>query len=143
MLLIDVYHRGQILNISTGTGYDICAACIFSADNTINIHDLKRQTHVGLKLLVSHFNITISARINTVQSGYGVFYSLFRIVSEKIWGMIKTTAPYQMLRYKTLELVVESQPISSSDHYDPCPTNIPGSSNPILAEERTHSRARE
>jgi hypothetical protein len=143
MLLFDVYHRGQILNISTDAGYDIRAACIFSADNTISIHDLKRQTHVGLKLLVSHFNITISARINTVQLGSGVFYSLFRIVSEKIWGMIKTTASYQMLRYKTLELVVESQPISSYDHYDPCPTNISGSSNPILAEERTHSRARE
>jgi hypothetical protein len=42
-------------------GYDIRAACIFSTDETISIHDLKRQIHVGLKLLSSHFNITISA----------------------------------------------------------------------------------
>jgi hypothetical protein len=51
--------------------------------------------------------------------------------------MIKTKSPYQILRYKTLELVVESEPISSSDYYDP--TSIPGSSGPVMAEERTHS----
>jgi MuDR family transposase len=55
--------------------------------------------------------------------------------------MIKTTAPYQLPGYKTLELVVISKPISSSDNYDP--TSIPGSSNPVMTEERTHSRARE
>jgi hypothetical protein len=55
--------------------------------------------------------------------------------------MIKTTAPYQISGYKTLELVVESEPISSSDYYDP--TSILKSSNPVMAEERTHSRARE
>jgi hypothetical protein len=55
--------------------------------------------------------------------------------------MIKTTTPYHLPRYKTLELVVEFEPISSSDNYDP--TSIPGSSNPVMAEERTHSRARE
>jgi hypothetical protein len=47
MLMINVYHGGQILN-------------------TISIHDLKRQIHVGLELLLSHFNLIISARINTV-----------------------------------------------------------------------------
>jgi hypothetical protein len=55
--------------------------------------------------------------------------------------MIKTTAPYQLPGYKTLELVVIAEPISSSDNYDP--TSISGSSNPVMAEERTHSRARE
>jgi hypothetical protein len=55
--------------------------------------------------------------------------------------MIKIIAPYQLPQYKILELVVESEPISGSDNYDP--TTIPGSSNPITAEERTHSRARE
>jgi hypothetical protein len=55
--------------------------------------------------------------------------------------MIKTTSSYQLPGYKTLELVVESEPIFSSDNYDP--TNIFGSSNPVMAEERTHSRARE
>jgi hypothetical protein len=55
--------------------------------------------------------------------------------------MIKTTAPYQLSGYKTLKLVVESELISSSDYYDP--TNIPGSSNSVMAEERTHSQARE
>jgi hypothetical protein len=55
--------------------------------------------------------------------------------------MIKTTAPYQLSGYKILELVVESEPISSSNYYDP--TSIPESSNPVIAEERTHSRARE
>jgi hypothetical protein len=70
-----------------------------------------------------------------------VFYNLFGVVSDEIWGMIKTTAPYQLPGYKTLELVVISEPISNSDNYDP--TSIPRSSNPIMAEERTHSRARE
>jgi hypothetical protein len=69
------------------------------------------------------------------------FYSLFGIVSDEIWGMIKTTAPYQLPGYKTLELVVISEPISSSDNYDL--TSIPGSSNLVMAEERTHSRVRE
>jgi hypothetical protein len=55
--------------------------------------------------------------------------------------MIKTTFPYHLPGYKILELVVESELISSSDNYDP--TSIPGSSNPVMAEERTHSRARE
>jgi hypothetical protein len=55
--------------------------------------------------------------------------------------LIKTTALYHLLRYKTLELIVESEPIFSSDNYDP--TSIPESSNPVMAEERTHSRARE
>jgi hypothetical protein len=55
--------------------------------------------------------------------------------------MIKITAPYQLPGYKTLELVVISESISKSDNYDP--TSISGSSNPVMAEERTHSRARE
>jgi hypothetical protein len=48
ILLINVYHGGQILNTSTGMGYDIRAACTFSADEIINLRDLKRQIHVGL-----------------------------------------------------------------------------------------------
>jgi hypothetical protein len=85
MLLIIVYHRGQILNILTGVGYDICIACTFSADETINIHDLKKHIHVGLKLLPSHFNISIIAYINTFPLGSGdFFYSLFRVISEEI-----------------------------------------------------------
>jgi hypothetical protein len=70
-----------------------------------------------------------------------VFYSLFGVISDEIWGMIKTIALYQLPRYKTLELVVESEPISGSDNYDP--TSIPGSSISVMAEERTHSRAQE
>jgi hypothetical protein len=69
------------------------------------------------------------------------FYSLFGVVSDEIWGVIKTTAPYQLPGYKILELVVISEPISGFDNYDP--TNIPRSSNSIMDEERTHSRARE
>jgi hypothetical protein len=136
-----VYHGGQILKTLTGTDYDIHVACTFSADEAINLHDLKRQIHAGLELLPSQFNISISAWINTAPAGSGVFYSLFGVISDKIWGMIKTIAPYQLSGYKTLELVVESEPISSSDNYDP--TSIPGSSNPVMAEERTHSRAQE
>jgi hypothetical protein len=55
--------------------------------------------------------------------------------------MIKTTAPYQLSGYKTLELVVESEPIFSSDNYEL--TSISENSNPVMAEERIHSRARE
>jgi hypothetical protein len=51
--------------------------------------------------------------------------------------MIKTTAPCQLSGYKTLELVVISELISSSDNYDP--TSISESSNIV----RTHSRAQE
>jgi hypothetical protein len=51
--------------------------------------------------------------------------------------MIQTTALYQLPGYKTLELVVESELISSSHNYDP--TSILGDSNPVMAEERTHS----
>jgi hypothetical protein len=53
--------------------------------------------------------------------------------------MIKTTAPYEIPGYKTLELVVKFEPIFSSDHYDL--TSIPENSNSVLAEERIHSRA--
>jgi hypothetical protein len=42
---------------------------------------------------------------------------------------------------KTLELVVESESIFNSNYYDLI--SIPRSSNPVMAEERTHSRARE
>jgi hypothetical protein len=95
MLLINVYHGGQILKTSTGTDYDIHAACTFPADETINFRDLKRQIHAGLELLPSQFNISISARINTAPAGSdGFFYSLFGVVSDEIWGMIKTTALY-------------------------------------------------
>jgi hypothetical protein len=48
--------------------------------------------------------------------------------------MIKTTALYQIPGYKTLELVVESEPISSSDYYNP--TIIPRSNNSVMAEEK-------
>jgi hypothetical protein len=69
------------------------------------------------------------------------FYSLFGVISDEIWGLVKTTAPYQLSMYKTLKLVVESESIFSSDYYNL--TNIPESSNPVMAKERTHSRARE
>jgi hypothetical protein len=69
-----VYHKGQILNTSTGTGYDIHVACIFFADKTINLRDLKRRIHAGLELLPSQFNISIRARINTAPAGSGGFF---------------------------------------------------------------------
>jgi hypothetical protein len=65
MLLIHVYHGGQILNISISVGYDIRVTCTFSVDKTINLHNLKRLIHFGLELLPNHFNISISAQINT------------------------------------------------------------------------------
>jgi hypothetical protein len=40
-----------------------------------------------------------------------------------------------------LELVVECEPIFSSDYYDR--TSIPESSNLVMAKKRTHSRAQE
>jgi hypothetical protein len=90
-----------------------------------------------LELLPSQFNISIRARINTAPAGSGGFlYSLFEVISDEIWGIIKITALYQLSGYKTLELVVISEPISSSDNYDP-------TSNPVMTEEITHSRARE
>jgi hypothetical protein len=69
MLLITVYHGGQILNTLTGVGYDIRVACTFSTDETINLRDLNRQIHTSLDLLPSQFNINISARINTAPAG--------------------------------------------------------------------------
>jgi hypothetical protein len=73
MLLINVYHGGQILKTSHGTDYDIQAACTFSADEAINLRDLKRHIHAGLELLPSQFNISISARINTAPAGSSGF----------------------------------------------------------------------
>jgi hypothetical protein len=93
MLLTNVYHGGQILTTSTGMGYDIRVACTFSTNDTINIHDLKRWIHVGLELLPSHFNLSINARINTTQPALSNFYSLFGVVSEKIWGILKQQLP--------------------------------------------------
>jgi hypothetical protein len=87
------------------------------------------------KLVLEHRS-TLHQQVQVV-----FFYSLFGVVSDEIWEMIKTTAPYHLPGYKTLELVVISEPIFSSDNYDP--TSIPGSSNPVMARERTHSRARE
>jgi hypothetical protein len=48
-----MYHGGQILNTSTCMSYDIHATCIFSANKTINLRDLKRHIHVGLELLAN------------------------------------------------------------------------------------------
>jgi hypothetical protein len=74
MLLINMYHGGQILNTSTSVGYDICVACTFSTGETINLRDLKRQIHAGLELLPSQFTISISARINTAPAGSVGFF---------------------------------------------------------------------
>jgi hypothetical protein len=48
-----------------------------------------------------------------------------------------------IFQHKIPELVVEYELIFSFDHYDLCPATISESSNPILAEEKTHIRARE
>jgi hypothetical protein len=74
MLLINVYHGYQIQNTSTGVGYDIRVACTFSADEAINLRDLKRQIHTSLELLPRQFCINISARINTAPAGSGGFF---------------------------------------------------------------------
>jgi hypothetical protein len=69
-----VYHGGQILNTSTGVSYDIRVACTFSADETTNLRDLKRQIHTGLELLPKQFTISISAHINTAPTSSGGFF---------------------------------------------------------------------
>jgi hypothetical protein len=74
MLLINVYHGGQILKTSHGTDYNIQSACTFSTDEAINLRDLKRQIHAGLELLPNQFNINISARINTAPAGSSGFF---------------------------------------------------------------------
>jgi hypothetical protein len=74
MLLINVYHGGQILNTSTGVGYDIRVACTFSTDEIINLRDLKRQVYASLELLPNQFSISISARINSAPAGSGGFF---------------------------------------------------------------------
>jgi hypothetical protein len=57
--------------------------------------------------------------------------------------MIKFTVMYQMFKFKIMELVVGSQPISIYDAYDLCWKNILGSSYPDLAENRIYSSTRE
>jgi hypothetical protein len=57
-------------------------------------------------------------------------------VSKKILGMIKISAPYQMLGFKILELLVESQSIFSSDRYNLYMISIFGSSNSVSTEEK-------
>jgi hypothetical protein len=53
--------------------------------------------------------------------------------------MIKTTTLYQLPGYKTLELVIKTESIFSSDNYDLI--NIPESSNLVITDERVHSWA--
>jgi hypothetical protein len=77
MLMINVYHGRQILNTSTGVGYDIRAAFIFFVDETINLRDLKRYIHTGFELLLSQFNININAWINTAPASSSVFFIVF------------------------------------------------------------------
>jgi hypothetical protein len=77
MLLIIVYHKGQILNTSIGVGYDIRVACTFYADETINLRDLKRQIHAGLEVLPSQFNISIDAQINTALASLSAFLIVY------------------------------------------------------------------
>jgi hypothetical protein len=77
MLLINVYHRCQILSTSTDTGYNICAICTFFANDTISIYDLKRRINVNLEIFPSHFNLIISARINTAQPSSGDFLIVY------------------------------------------------------------------
>jgi hypothetical protein len=74
MLLINVYHGGQILNTSTDVGYDIRGACTFSANEIINFRDLKMLIHAGLELLSSQITISISAQINTAPADSGDFF---------------------------------------------------------------------
>jgi hypothetical protein len=139
MFLINVYHGGQILNTSTGVGYDIRAACIFSTDEIINLRDLKRHIHTGLELLPSQFSINISAQINTTPAGSGVFFIAYLgLFLMKFGEWLKQQLHTNYPSIKILELVVESEPIFGSDNYDP--TSISGSSNPVMAEERTHSQ---
>jgi hypothetical protein len=61
ILLINVYHGGQILNASTGMGYDILTACTFSTDETINLRDLKRQIYIGLDSLANSISALVYA----------------------------------------------------------------------------------
>jgi hypothetical protein len=84
MLLINVYHGYQILNTLADTGYDIHAACTFFADDTISIHDLNMQIHVGFELLPNHFNLTLVHEPTLPNQVRVFFYILFEIVFEKI-----------------------------------------------------------
>jgi hypothetical protein len=84
----------------------------FFANDIVSLHDLRRLIYVSLEFIHSHFNLTISARINTAQPGSNVLDSLFGVISEKIYGMIKLTSPYQMSGFKTRELVIDLLPIS-------------------------------
>jgi hypothetical protein len=61
ILLINVYHGGQILNTSTGMGYDILTACTFSTDESINLRDLKRQIYIGLDSLANSISALVYA----------------------------------------------------------------------------------
>jgi hypothetical protein len=82
-------------------GYDIHVTTYFSTNDTINIHDFRRQIHIDLELLPNQFNLTISTRINTTQSGMsGSFYSLYGVVSEKKMENDKIITTYQMLSIK-------------------------------------------
>jgi hypothetical protein len=50
MLLINVCHRDKILNTLIIMGYVIYVVCIFFIEDTINLHDLRKQIHIGLKI---------------------------------------------------------------------------------------------
>lgn len=144
MILINVFHGGQILNTPTGVNYDISAACTIPVNDWITLEELRRQIHTALNLLPGHFHLKIRARINTAQPGSGnYFFTLFWVDCEQTWEMIKSVAS-PVVGFRSMELVVESEPIANPHgSYDPCPNSIPGSSNRVPTEETTHTSARE
>jgi hypothetical protein len=98
----------EILSTSMVADYSIGVACIICINDGINLNDLKRSNHTELRLSPNRFNLTIRARSNIAQPGQSpYFYTLFWMNSEKILTMIKLST-YQIDRFCTLELVVES-----------------------------------
>ena len=112
LILINIFYGGEIVHTPYGVDYSKNAKCTLVINDDTNVLELRSQIYGGLKLIPSKFNITINARINTAQDGTNN-YSLYCVDNEQIWSVIKSLAP-SIGQYRTLELIVEAEPVVSS-----------------------------
>jgi hypothetical protein len=81
-LLINVYHGGQILNTSTSVGYDIRAVYTFSADETINLHDLKRQI---ADIIKNRLRENLEMTVKKVRGSVKQKFLIVQLSYNKLW----------------------------------------------------------
>ena len=127
MIVINVYHGGEILRGPAGVDYSCNVKFSFNVTEETYFDDVRRQIYVGLGLLPSQFKLNISARLNTGGIA-SFFYNLLGVDNDVIWKLVIQNAT-QLINFRMLEVVVESTPNIDNTSYDPNPNSIPGEPN--------------